>query len=233
MAPAVVTTIAPLGSQLIRARFGIQRMTAGATPQQLNVDLLQPRNRAAGGDAAAWATPASRRPFSSGVGGATADVINSWPNSGTNTVLNIVPQGSAHVIERFGKFLRMQPPGLYLAIPLVDRIAYRIDMRERALEIRPQMAITKDNVSLQVSGNVFTRFVDAQTAAYGSVNPLYATYQHARTSPRPALLRFASPHAFQHRPTRADLPVPALMPTANRQSTRRGVDARRHRAAPL
>ena len=125
-----------------------------------------------------------RRMFSSGAAHRTTDVINSWPNAGTNTVLNIVPQGSVHVIERFGRFLREQRPGLYLAIPFVDRIAYRVDMREQALEISPQMAITKDNVSLQVSGNVFTRFVDAQTAAYGSVSPLYATYQHARTLPR-------------------------------------------------
>jgi regulator of protease activity HflC (stomatin/prohibitin superfamily) len=50
----------------------------------------------------------------------------------------------------------------------VDRIAYRIDMRERAMAIAPQPAITKDNVSVDVSGILYVQFVDPAQAAYGS-----------------------------------------------------------------
>ncbi|CAM9106685.1 unnamed protein product, partial [Heterosigma akashiwo] len=78
-----------------------------------------------------------------------------WPISKTNTILNIVPQGHSVVVERFGKMNAVQPPGLFLAIPLVDRLAYLVDMRERAMEIHPQRCITKDNVSVDVSGNVY------------------------------------------------------------------------------
>ena len=71
----------------------------------------------------------------------------------------------------------MQPVisgGWFLALPIIDNIRYCVDMRERAMNIRPQSAITKDNVHVQVSGNLYCQFVDAEKAAYGSKNPLYA-----------------------------------------------------------
>jgi regulator of protease activity HflC (stomatin/prohibitin superfamily) len=64
-----------------------------------------------------------------------------------------------------------------MAIPFVDKIAYIIDIRERAMDIAPQAAITRDNVSVEVSGNLFVRFNDAEKAAYGAFNPLYSVTQ--------------------------------------------------------
>ena len=58
--------------------------------------------------------------------------------------------------------------------------AYVIDVRERAIDIPPQSAITRDNVSVEVSGNLFVRFVDAEKAAYGARNPLYSVMQHGK-----------------------------------------------------
>ena len=110
-----------------------------------------------------------------------------WPHEGVNTILNVVPQGSRAVMERLGKFHSVKEPGWFLAIPVVDRIRYIVDMREKAIEIAPQAAITKDNVSVDVSGNVYVKFVDAHKAAYGSFNPLYAVYQHAQASMRAAI----------------------------------------------
>ncbi len=69
----------------------------------------------------------------------------------------------------------------------MDRIAYRIDMRERAMAIAPQPAITKDNVSVDVSGILYVQFVDPTQAAYGSYNPLYAVRQCAQSAMRAAL----------------------------------------------
>lgn len=84
----------------------------------------------------------------------------------------------------------MQPVisgGWFLALPIVDNIRYCVDMRERAMNIRPQSAITKDNVHVQVSGNLYCQFVDAEKAAYGSKNPIYAVKQHAQSAMRAAI----------------------------------------------
>ncbi|TFJ83944.1 hypothetical protein NSK_005039 [Nannochloropsis salina CCMP1776] len=110
-----------------------------------------------------------------------------WPLGSTNTILNVCPQGERFVVERFGKLLDIKESGWFLAIPYVDRIAYRIDMRERAMAIAPQPAITKDNVSVDVSGILYVQFVDPAQAAYGSYNPLYAVRQCAQSAMRAAL----------------------------------------------
>jgi regulator of protease activity HflC (stomatin/prohibitin superfamily) len=122
--------------------------------------------------------------FTSGFGGGGAW---DWPITKSNTFINIVPQGHRMVIERFGKLHRIEHPGLFLAIPLVDQIAYVVDIRERALDIPPQSAITRDNVSVDVSGNLFVRFTDPEKAAYGAFNPLYSVTQHAQSAMRSAI----------------------------------------------
>jgi len=104
-----------------------------------------------------------------------------------NTVLNVVPQGQLHIVERLGKLHTIQPSGYFFAIPFFDQVAYIVDVRERAIDIAPQAAITKDNVSVQVSGNVYVQFVDAEKAAYGANNPLYAVMQHAQSAMRSAI----------------------------------------------
>jgi len=121
-----------------------------------------------------------------GVGGGGGNPWQ-WPITKTNTVLNIVPQGYRYVVERFGKLHQIQDSGLFVAIPFVDTISYVIDVRERAMDIPPQAAITRDNVSVEVSGNLFVRFMDAEKAAYGALNPLYSVTQHAQSAMRSAI----------------------------------------------
>jgi hypothetical protein len=101
----------------------------------------------------------------------------SWPVTKPNTIFNIVPQGHKYVVERFGKLHSVEDSGWFLAIPFVDQIAYVIDVRERAMDIQPQAAITRDNVSVEVSGNLFVKFQDPVAAAYGAFNPLYSVTQ--------------------------------------------------------
>lgn len=110
-----------------------------------------------------------------------------WPIRKANTIFNIVPQGHKYVVERFGKLHSIQDSGWFLAIPVVDQISFVIDIRERAMDIPPQSAITRDNVSVEVSGNLFIKFQDAQAAAYGAVNPLYSVTQHAQSAMRSAI----------------------------------------------
>lgn len=111
--------------------------------------------------------------FSGSSGGSST----AWPVTKTNFGFNIVPQGHRYIVERFGRMHSVEDSGWFLAIPLVDHIAYVIDVRERAIDIPPQSAITRDNVSVEVSGNLFVKFVDPEKAAYGAFNPLYSVMQ--------------------------------------------------------
>ena len=116
-----------------------------------------------------------------------SDDLDSWPRTKQNTFLNVCPQGEMMVIERLGKLHEMHEGGWFVAIPLLDKIQYVIDMREKALSIVPQHCITKDNVTVAVSGVLYCQFVDAELAAYGSKNPIYSVKQHAQSSMRAAI----------------------------------------------
>jgi len=96
----------------------------------------------------------------------------------------IVPQQRAWVVERFGRFHRVLPPGLSVVIPFADRVAYRFDMREVPTEVPPQVCISLDNTTLTVDGFLYLQITDALKAAYGSSNPLLAALQLAQTSMR-------------------------------------------------
>lgn len=133
-------------------------------------------------------TTPSPSPFSSYILDNSSPSNNDqWPVTRTNTIFNIVPQGHKFVVERFGKLHHVYESGWFLAIPFVDSIAYVIDMRERAMEIPGQSAITRDNVSVEVSGNLFVRFVDPLQAAYGALHPLYSVTSHAQSAMRAAI----------------------------------------------
>jgi len=110
-----------------------------------------------------------------------------WPITRKNTILNIVPEGERYVVERFGKLHAIHDSGYFFAIPVVDKISYVVDVRERAIDILPQNAITRDNVSVEVSGNLFVQFVDPEKAAYGARHPLYSVTQHAQSAMRSAI----------------------------------------------
>lgn len=102
-----------------------------------------------------------------GLSNSSLSAANRWPVRKPNLIFNIVPQGYRYVVERFGKLHSIEDSGWFLAIPVVDTISYVIDVRERAIDIPPQSAITRDNVAVEVSGNLFVQFVDPEKAAYG------------------------------------------------------------------
>jgi len=104
-----------------------------------------------------------------------------------NSIFNICSQCERCVIERFGKLYKIRSSGWYTLNIFTDSIAYVIDMRERAMAIMPQKCITKDNVSVDVSGNLYFQFVDPMLAAYGSYNPLYSIRQCAQSAMRSAI----------------------------------------------
>jgi hypothetical protein len=118
------------------------------------------------------------------------DDVDRWPRPRTNFGLNICNQGEKLIVERLGKLHKICEPGWFIAIPVIDQIRFAVDVREKALSIVPQSAITKDNVHVSVSGNLFCQFVDPEKAAYGCVNPMYAVRQHAQSAMRAAIGEF-------------------------------------------
>lgn len=88
-----------------------------------------------------------------------------------NTVLLFVPQQEAWIVERMGKFSRILEPGLNILLPIIDRVKYVQSLKEIAIDVPKQSAITSDNVTLSIDGVLYLRIIDAYRASYG-VGPL-------------------------------------------------------------
>ncbi|KAH7312251.1 SPFH domain/Band 7 family protein [Stachybotrys elegans] len=116
-----------------------------------------------------------------------------------NTVVRFVPQQTAWVVERMGKFQRILEPGLAILVPFIDRIAYVKSLKEVAMEIPSQKAITADNVTLDLDGVLFTRVVDAYKASYGVEDAEYAISQLAQTTMRSEIGQLTLDHVLKER----------------------------------
>lgn len=103
--------------------------------------------------------------MSSGGGGIPTSYFTR-PSLPANTIVRFVPQQTAWIVERMGKFNRILQPGLAILIPFIDRIAYVKSLKEVAIEIPSQSAITADNVTLELDGVLYTRVFDAYKARY-------------------------------------------------------------------
>uniref|UniRef100_A0A8R1TNI2 PHB domain-containing protein n=1 Tax=Onchocerca volvulus TaxID=6282 RepID=A0A8R1TNI2_ONCVO len=101
-----------------------------------------------------------------------------------NFVVNFVPQQEAWVVERMGKFHSILDPGFNILLPFLDRIKYVQVLKELAIEVPQQGAVTSDNVQLQIDGVLYLRVVDPYKASYGVEDPEYAITQLAQTTMR-------------------------------------------------
>ncbi|MBQ3005129.1 MAG: SPFH/Band 7/PHB domain protein [Clostridia bacterium] len=88
--------------------------------------------------------------------------------------LKVVPQAREYVIERLGKYHTTWGAGLHIIVPVIDRIAKRVTLKEQVLDSAPQPVITKDNVTMQIDTVVYFKVFDAQLFTYGAVNPISA-----------------------------------------------------------
>jgi regulator of protease activity HflC (stomatin/prohibitin superfamily) len=111
----------------------------------------------------------------------------------------IVPQKSAFIIERLGKFNRTLEAGFHILIPFVDRSAYAFSLKEQVVDIPAQICITKDNVSVEVDGIIYLEVQDAHKAAYGIDNYLRAASQLAQTTLRSAIGKIDLDKTFEER----------------------------------
>ncbi|KAB5518860.1 hypothetical protein GE09DRAFT_977850 [Coniochaeta sp. 2T2.1] len=116
-----------------------------------------------------------------------------------NTIIRFVPQQTAWLVERMGKFNRILQPGLAVLIPFIDRIAYVKSLKEAAIEIPSQSAITADNVTLELDGVLYTRVFDAYKASYGVEDAEYAISQLAQTTMRSEIGQLTLDHVLKER----------------------------------
>merc|ERR1711939_1183608 len=116
-----------------------------------------------------------------------------------NTVVKFVPQQTAWIVERMGRFNRILQPGLAILVPLIDRIAYVKSLKENAMEIPSQSAITADNVTLELDGVLYTRVFDPFKASYGVEDADYAITQLAQTTMRSEIGQLTLDHVLKER----------------------------------
>jgi len=113
--------------------------------------------------------------------------------------VRIVPQQSAWVVERLGKFQGVLEPGLNLIIPFLDRVAYVHSLKEVPLDVPEQVCITKDNTQLAVDGILYYQVTDPRLASYGSSNYVAAISQLAQTTLRSEIGKMELDRTFESR----------------------------------
>ena len=96
----------------------------------------------------------------------------------------IVPQAHVYVIERLGTFRTELGTGPHMLLPVFDRVAKKVSLKERVVDFKPQQVITKDNVTMQIDTVVFFQVTDAKRYTYGSENPMMAIENFTATTLR-------------------------------------------------
>ncbi len=115
--------------------------------------------------------------------------------------VKVVPQQTAYVVERLGKFLAVLQPGITFIIPFFDRVAYKHNLKETALDIPEQICITRDNVQVRVDGVIFIQIVDPQKASYGIADYRFAVIQLSQTTMRSEMGKIELDKTFEERTT--------------------------------
>ena len=111
----------------------------------------------------------------------------------------IVPQKTAYIVERLGKYRCTLDAGFHILVPFFDRIAYRHTLKEQAIDVPPQECITKDNIAVSVDGILYMQVMDPAKASYGIGNYLFATTQLAQTTMRSEMGKLDLDRSFEER----------------------------------
>lgn len=113
--------------------------------------------------------------------------------------VKIVPQNTAFIVERFGKYHKTMEAGLNLIIPFADTITYIRTLKEQAFDVPSQSAITRDNISLVVDGILYVKVLDPVKASYGVEDYIFSVTQLAQTSMRSEIGRIELDKTFEER----------------------------------
>lgn len=115
------------------------------------------------------------------------------------TTIRIVPQRSAYIVERFGKYRATLLAGFHVIIPFADRIAYKHTLKEQVIDVAAQTCITKDNIAVEVDGVLYLQLMDPQKASYGIDNYRFASIQLAQTTMRSIIGKMELDRTFEER----------------------------------
>jgi regulator of protease activity HflC (stomatin/prohibitin superfamily) len=113
--------------------------------------------------------------------------------------IRFVPQQNAYVVERLGNYHKTLGAGFHALVPFIDRVAYTLDLREKAIPVEPQECFTMDNVRVEVDGIIYLSVTDPENAAYGVTDYRRGAIQLAQTTTRSVIGRMELDTTFQDR----------------------------------
>ena len=111
----------------------------------------------------------------------------------------VVPQQSAFVVERLGKFSGTLSAGFHILVPFFDVIRYKHSLKEQAIDIPPQVCITRDNVQVAVDGVLYLKVMNAERASYGIGDYIFGITQLAQTNLRSEFGKIELDRTFEER----------------------------------
>src|SRR5215470_11970631 len=111
----------------------------------------------------------------------------------------VVPQQSAYVVERLGRYAGTLEAGFHILMPFVDVIRYRHSLKERAIDIPEQICITRDNVQVGVDGILYLKVLNAERASYGITDYIFSITQLAQTTLRSDIGKIDLDKTFEER----------------------------------
>ncbi|MFN8209766.1 MAG: stomatin-like protein [Bacteroidales bacterium] len=115
------------------------------------------------------------------------------------SMVKIVPQRTAIIVERLGKYKATYIAGFQIIIPFIDKVRYRHTLKEQAIDVAPQICITKDNIAVEVDGILYLQVLDPQKASYGIDNYKFASIQMAQTTMRSVIGKLELDKTFEER----------------------------------
>ncbi|KXK01665.1 MAG: putative protease QmcA, partial [Nitrospira sp. OLB3] len=111
----------------------------------------------------------------------------------------VVPQQSAYVVERLGRYSRTLGAGFHILLPFLDSVQYKHSLKETAIDIPEQICITRDNVQVGVDGILYSKVLDPQRASYGISDYRFAITQLAQTALRSEIGKIELDRTFEER----------------------------------
>lgn len=117
------------------------------------------------------------------------------------STFKVVPQRSVYIIERLGKFNRALDAGFHILIPFIDKVAYKQNLKEQAIDVASQICITRDNIAVEVDGVIYLQVIDPQKASYGIDNYRFAVIQISQTTMRSVIGKMELDKTFEERET--------------------------------
>jgi regulator of protease activity HflC (stomatin/prohibitin superfamily) len=117
------------------------------------------------------------------------------------STFKVVPQRSVYIVERLGKYSRSLEAGFHILIPFIDKVAYKQNLKEQAVDVASQICITRDNIAVEVDGVLYLQVIDPQKASYGIDNYKFAVIQISQTTMRSVIGKMELDKTFEERET--------------------------------